>query len=153
MTLSTPTGPVMLDYTKRVTVRATRQRVFDAIATIDGLRGWWTPRVTGSTDVGADVRLEFDGLDEYVVMHIDEATSPSTIRWTCITHTGHPEWHRTQPTFEIAAVDGDRCDLNFHHLGLGPALSCYQQCERGWDHFLSSITSYAESGHGRPFGS
>jgi len=153
MSTNAPTDQGVPDYFQRVDVHATPATIFDAITTIEGLRGWWTPIVSGSTDVGSDVRFDFEGLDEHVVMRIDEATPASKVQWTCIAHTGHPEWIGTQPTFEIALVGGHGTALYFRHVGLAPPLSCYQQCERGWDHFLASIVAYVESGRGTPFGS
>ncbi len=152
MSANAPTDQAVPDYTKEVGVHATPASVFDAITSMEGLREWWTPLVSGSTDVGSDVRFDFEGLDEHVVMRVDEATPPSKVRWTCIAHTGHPEWIGTQPTFEIASNGGHKTALNFRHVGLAPALSCYQQCERGWDHFLASVVAYVETGRGTPFG-
>ena len=52
-------------FLRRVSIDAPADQVFDAIATLDGLRGWWTPFVDGSTSHGHDVRFEFEGLDPY----------------------------------------------------------------------------------------
>jgi hypothetical protein len=41
--------------------------------------------------------------------------------------------------------------LRFEHLGLTPALGCYDLCEGGWNQFLVSLTSYAETGTGSPY--
>jgi uncharacterized protein YndB with AHSA1/START domain len=45
-------------------VRAPRETVFRAISSLDGLRSWWTPLVSGSAEVGGDIRFAFDGMDE-----------------------------------------------------------------------------------------
>jgi uncharacterized protein YndB with AHSA1/START domain len=140
------------DYTNIVRVNAGCERVFHAIASCEGLQRWWTPLVSGSADSGGDLRFEFDGLDEFIVMHVDEAVTPSSVRWTCAKNTGHPEWIGSRPTFTIIGAGENQCVLDFCHVGLQPDLSCYRQCERGWDHYLASIAAYAESGQGTPFG-
>ena len=145
-----PSGPAGADYSRTVTVQAQPGSVYAAIASIEGLRAWWTPSVTR---LGRDLRFAFEGIDESIVMRVDEATSPTTVRWTCTEHTGHPEWVGTRLAFAIEGVSPDRTVLYFLHTGLAPTLDCYAQCERGWDHFLRSIATFAESGRGTPYGS
>jgi uncharacterized protein (TIGR03086 family) len=139
-------------YTSHLAVRAPAERVFEAIHSLEGLASWWTPHVSGSNEIGGELRFEFEGLTEHVIMRVEEASAPSTLRWTCVTHTGHPEWAGTEPTFAITRTDADTCVIDFVHVGLAPTLGCYEQCERGWDRFLASIVAYAEVGRGMPYG-
>ena len=39
-------------YARQLTIQASRERVFDAIGTLDGPRHWWTTIVTGSAAAG-----------------------------------------------------------------------------------------------------
>lgn len=41
-------GEAATAYARKLTIQVARERVFDAIATLDGLRRWWTTIVTGS---------------------------------------------------------------------------------------------------------
>ncbi len=125
--------------------------MFDALTTLEGLAGWWTPLVSGTPAAGGEVKFAFAGLDEKIVMRIDDATSPSQVTWTCLTHAGHPEWRGTTIVFELAQDDRSRGVLKFRHVGLNRTLNCYETCETGWDHFLASLLSYVERGAGRPF--
>jgi limonene-1,2-epoxide hydrolase len=114
-----------LDYARRIAFRAPRERVYDALATPEGIRGWWTTIVTGSGAAGGGLRLGFAGLGEGIVMRVDE----------------------------LAELGPDECELSFRHLGLAPELDCYDVCERGWDRFLgSSLVAYVERGSGMRFG-
>lgn len=70
-------------FLRRVLVKARPDEVFDAIATLDGLRGWWTPLVEGSTSSGGDLRFEFEGLDQHIMMHVDASHQSTLVRWTC----------------------------------------------------------------------
>lgn len=139
-------------YANSVTVRAPRERVFDALTTPAGLRGWWTTRVSGSATSGGEVRLEFEGMDEYIVLRVDVATRPSLVRWTCVVHTSLREWDGTTLTFDISGDASDVCKLNFKHIGLTPKLDCYDDCKLGWEYFLASLVAYVENGQGTPFG-
>ncbi len=58
-------------FTRRRTLNSSAERVFAAIATLEGLRGWWTPLVQGTAAAGGDLRFEFEGLDQHIVMHVE----------------------------------------------------------------------------------
>jgi uncharacterized protein YndB with AHSA1/START domain len=140
------------DYTRDLPFRSPINRVFDALATLKGLAGWWTPIVSGNPGSGGRIRFGFAGRDEEIVMRVEEAEHASKVLWTCLTHTGHPEWEGTQILFRLER-DGDAAGLlRFRHLGLRPLLSCYDTCESGWEYFLASLLDYAQHGTGRPFG-
>jgi uncharacterized protein YndB with AHSA1/START domain len=140
------------DYARRVAFRAPPEQVFDAIATIDGLRAWWTTIVSGSAANGGDIRFEFEGLDEHIIMHVETATRPKSIRWTCVEHTELDDWNATKIAFEVAPRGAEGCELSFRYLGLTPKFECYEMCEGGWDHFLASLVAYVDDGQGTPFG-
>lgn len=128
-------------------IKATRERVFDAIATLDGPRHWWTSEVTGSADTGGELRFGFARLDEQMVMRVDARIRPSLIQWSCIAHTRDNEWTGTRLRFELAAHGFEACELNFRHTGLSADLVA-----DGWEYFLASLAAYAEHGTGTPFG-
>jgi uncharacterized protein YndB with AHSA1/START domain len=135
------------DYARRIPIEAPRERVFDALATPEGLRGWWTPDIGGDAD---DIELRFGS--ERIVMHVDEARRPEALHWTCVEHTGHREWESTELAFELVPDGTERCIVHFRHMGLVPALGCYEVCERGWDSFLAgSLVGLVEVGRGAPF--
>ena len=106
----------------------------------------------GSPAEGGEVTLAFEGLDEAIVMRVDESTPSSRVRWTCLRNDGHPESEGTSIAFELADHEAQGCLLRFRHEGLIPLLDCYLVCESGWDHLLARIASYAETGQGSPYG-
>jgi uncharacterized protein YndB with AHSA1/START domain len=139
------------DYARDIAFDAPAERVFDALTTLEGLAGWWTPTVGGNPTSSGEIRFAFAGLDEEIVMRVEEATRPSTVIWHCVKHTGHPEWAGTRIVFELEPGEGAPGMLRFRHIGLVPALSCYETCETGWDRFLTSLVDYAERDTGSPF--
>jgi len=80
MMVNTPERAVQNDYGARVAFRASRERVFDAIATAEGVRRWRTPIVKGCAATGGELRLEFEGLDEQIVLRVADAQRPSLIQ-------------------------------------------------------------------------
>ena len=134
-------------YARRLTIRAARQHVFDLIATLDGPRHWWTTVVSGSAATGGELCFGFTGLQEQIVMHVDAVQPPSALQWSCVRHTRDDEWTGTTLRFKLTERGPDTCDLDFRHIGLPSELVA-----DGWEHFLDSLTSYAEHGRGTPFG-
>jgi uncharacterized protein YndB with AHSA1/START domain len=147
------------DYERLVKIRAPRTAVFDALATIDGVRGWWSTDVSGSAAIGDVLRFGFTlpTHQEWIVMRVDGAERPSRVAWSCVAQyvapklTKHDEWVDTRLTFDLAEDEPDVCALHFRHAGLTPALECYEICAPGWDYFLASLAAYVEQGEGTPF--
>jgi uncharacterized protein YndB with AHSA1/START domain len=138
-------------YRAEISLGAPRQRIFDALTTLEGLTGWWASTARGSGSAGGQFELGFAGLDEKITMRVDAALISGSVAWTCLGHTGLPDWDGTKIIFTLADHDGDTTELSFRHVGLVPDLECYDQCRAGWDQFLSSLRSYAEQGQGSPF--
>jgi uncharacterized protein YndB with AHSA1/START domain len=138
-------------YTKIQRVASSRERVYDALTTLEGLRGWWTPIVSGSGLGGGELRFDFEGLDEQIVMQVELAVRPVSVRWHCVRHTSLPDWADTTLDFGLVERSPSACEIHFQHRGLTPKLDCYDSCSAGWDYFLASIARFVASGHGSPY--
>ena len=141
------------DYHADVTIKAPLDAVFAAVSTVEGLSGWWTTEAGGSPEPGGELRFTFT--DGAAVMRVEERTpgapdGPAVERWTCLGHTGQPEWYRTTVTFRLTELEPGVTRLEFTHGGLGPQLDCYGHCSAGWTYLMGSLASLAETGTGRP---
>jgi uncharacterized protein YndB with AHSA1/START domain len=135
------------DYHADVTVSAPIGSVFAAVSTVEGLSGWWTTGTSGSPEPGGELRFAFT--DGAAVMLVEER-SPALVRWTCLGHSGQPEWENTTVTFLLTELTPAVTRLQFTHGGLRPQLTCYGQCSAGWTYLMRSLASYAETGTGHP---
>lgn len=140
----------MHDYEHTLAIAAPVEDVYAALSTIEGLRGWWTPLVSGDPLIGGDLEFRFREVDEQIVMRVETLDASRAVTWTCLENSGHPEWRGTSLRFRLEPRDRETL-LHFRHEGLNPTLECYDVCESGWNHFLASIASFAETGHGEPF--
>ena len=138
------------DYARRVAFGGPCERAFDAIATIEGLRCWWTPQTSGACGVGDELRFDFEGVDS-IVMRVDRSDAPFAVEWSCIEHSGLADWKGTRALFQLVPRSSEGSELTFRHVGLTASLECFGQCERGWDHFLASLASCVERGVGKPY--
>jgi uncharacterized protein YndB with AHSA1/START domain len=138
-------------YEAEFVVHAPCRQVFDAVTSLEGLVGWWASSATGCGLPGSRFTLEFAGLDETITWRVDTVIAPTSLVWTCLSHTGLPDWNGTTISFELSEPESAVTVVTFRHTGLVPALDCYEQCRAGWEHFLPSLTAYSERGRGTPF--
>lgn len=136
---------------KAIRVQAHPDALFDALTTVSGLAAWWTD-VAGHGGTGGELSFSFDP-PEPLVVRVDQATRPLSVRSSVISCDFLADWVGTHPTFTNVPVGDDGSELQFRHHGLTQELECIEQCTRGWDHFLESLRQYAETGHGMPRGS
>jgi uncharacterized protein YndB with AHSA1/START domain len=138
----TQTADPTADYTAQLAVDAAPAAVFAALTTTTGLGGWWTAwtSVTGTGDEGGDVRFSFGG-DDQLVVHVD-AARPTVVAWSVEECAVLPDWAGTRPTFTMRPRPGGGTEINFHHIGLAPALECFGECRKGWDQYLANLQAY-----------
>jgi uncharacterized protein YndB with AHSA1/START domain len=139
------------DYQTTIRVKASPDALFDALTTVSGLAAWWNP-VTGSGESGGELRFIMNA-PEPLVINVDEATRPRSVRWIVTDCPFLPDWIGTRPTFTITSIADDTSELHFRHHGLTEELECIDICTRSWDHYMTSLRDYLEAGRGSPFGS
>lgn len=145
--LSTTTST---DYRISVRINAPADVVFDAVTTTDALTAWWN-QVTGSGMTDGELRFPMVADQRPLLIHGDEATRPTTVRWTVTECTFMEDWVGTRPTFTVTPIDNGSCELMFERGGLDDRLECKEICGRSWDHFVgTSLRKLAEQGTGAP---
>jgi uncharacterized protein YndB with AHSA1/START domain len=138
------------NYRTSIQIDAPAEAVFDSVTTPEALAAWWSP-VSGSGLTGGDLCFPMVADQPPLLIHVDKATRPTTVRWTVVECTFMEDWVGTQPTFTITAIDDGACELTFEHLGLNDELECKDMCSRSWDHFVrTSLKELAEGGPGAP---
>jgi hypothetical protein len=138
------------DYRTTIHVNAQADVVFDAITTTKALTAWWSP-VTGSGLTDGELRFPMVAGEPPLLVHVDEATRPTTVRWRVTECTFMEDWVGTKPTFTITSLDDGSCEVTFEHRGLNDDLECKDTCSRSWDHFVgTSLRELVEGGSGAP---
>jgi uncharacterized protein YndB with AHSA1/START domain len=126
-------------------------RVYEAIATADGVRSWWTDG-TFAEEVGGIGRLTFG--HGWTELRMEKLVPDREVEWTCVgQHIEHfdptDEWVGTTIRFHLTPIDGGRqTRLEFAHEGLA-GLGCEEMCTKGWDHYIrTSLRGLVENGKG-----
>ncbi|HEY3041994.1 MAG TPA: SRPBCC family protein [Pyrinomonadaceae bacterium] len=68
----------------KVTIDASKDKIFKAITTEQGLQGWYSPKVEGKTDKGGEVTLSFSEHEGPFRWKVAEAKPDSLVRWECV---------------------------------------------------------------------
>jgi uncharacterized protein YndB with AHSA1/START domain len=124
---------------------------YRAVATVEGLRGWWCKDSDIAAAVGGETELRFvkDGKPVTMRFRVDALDDGKRVAWTCI-ENANPIWVGSTLTWTIRP-DGDGSTLEFSHAGLTAGGPPYDMTAQGWQHFMGSLEQYAETGTGQPW--
>ena len=136
----------MVDIIHRVGMKAADlDDVYAALATVDGLAGWWTADTTGQAEVGGLLEFRFEpGNIEMVVL---ESEPGRTVLWEVV--DGPPEWIGTTVRWELKQ-EGDFVIVLFAHEGWKERVEFMSHCSTKWATFLVSLKQLVETGTGAP---
>ncbi|SHN31792.1 Uncharacterized conserved protein YndB, AHSA1/START domain [Duganella sacchari] len=139
----------MQHFQHSILIDATPATVYAALTTLHGLRGWWSEDCDSDGDT---IHMRFGQVHKD--FRVTSAQPEREVRWLCSSTPGEArctdEWVGTEPVFQLQCA-GQGTRLDFEHLGLTPALSCYAMCEQGWHQYLESLRQYAVTGRGAPY--
>jgi len=142
----------MVDILHRVGVKAPLSEVYEALATTDGIAGWWTRDTAGTSEVGDLVTTRFrhhttgeemGGFD----LRVEELEPKSRVSW--LVEDGPAEWIGTHIDFDLSEQDGYTI-VRFGHLGWKEAVEFTNHCSTKWAVFLMSLKHLVETGQGEP---
>jgi uncharacterized protein YndB with AHSA1/START domain len=142
----------MVDIIHRVGIKAPAAKVYNAVATVDGVAGWWTKETTGESKVGGVITVRFrdHGAEtEKGRMDLDvvKLNPGKEVHWRV--SAGPPEWIGTDVTFTLAQ-EGEYTVLLFGHRNWREAVEFMAHCSMKWATFLLSLREYVETGKGKP---
>lgn len=140
----------MADIIHRIGIKAPASRVYEAVATTQGVAGWWTRDTTGTAGPGGNVSVGFSKNGKEIGRMDFEMTrlEPNReVHWRIV--TGPPEWKGTHVTFELSQ-DGDTTILNFGHRNWKEPVEFMGHCSMKWAVFLLSLRELVETGQGKP---
>lgn len=135
----------MVDILHRVGVEAPVADVYEALTTLDGLRGWWTVDTDGDPSTGGTLAFRFDvgGFD----MRVLELEPDAHVRWEVV--DGPPEWIGTVIDWRLSQED-EWAIVLFEHAGWAEPVPFMSHCSTKWATFLLSLKSLVETGKGAP---
>lgn len=141
----------MVDIIHRVGIKAPISKVYAAVATVEGVAGWWTRDTTGNSKPGGIFKVVFRspagdevGGMEFEVLKLDPGKE---VVWRC--KSGPEEWVGTEVNFNLSQA-GDYTIVLFGHRKWREAIEFTAHCSMKWAVFMLSLRELVETGMGRP---
>lgn len=139
-----------MDILHRVGIKSSVAKVYQALATREGLAAWWTNNTQGESTVGGALQFRFSaggaeigGFD----MRVLELEPPKRVSWQVV--DGPAEWIGNKISFDLKQ-SGDQAIVLFKHQGWKEAVEFMHHCSTKWAVYLLSLKSLVESGQGTP---
>ena len=136
----------MVDILHRVGATAPLDQVYAALATVEGIAGWWTTDTTGSSEAGGTVVVRFGDVGGFDLKVVD-VQPDALVLWEVV--DGPQEWIGTRIRFELEREDGFTIVL-FRHEGWSEPVEFMYHCSTKWATFLMSLKQLVETGTGEP---
>ena len=138
----------MADIRHRVGITAPKEQVYEALATVEGLSGWWTRDTAGDSAVGGKLEFFFGQAEPGGVMEVTELVPGQRVAWRCV--QGPDDWVGTVLTFDLAESDGETV-LLFTHADWREPVEFMYHCSMKWAYFLLSLKAGLEGGSATPY--
>jgi uncharacterized protein YndB with AHSA1/START domain len=140
----------VFDILHRVGIKASPDKVYQALATPEGVARWWTTRTTGDKKAGGVMKTvfyadgkELGGFDlKLLELHLEKR-----VVWQVV--AGPQEWMGSTISFELKKED-DFTIILFKHEGWKEPVEFMYHCSTKWATFLMSLKSLVETGEGQP---
>ena len=129
------------DYQKSISAKISAAEAFSRIQAVSR---WWTKGVTGCAENLNDLFTVRFG-ETFVDFKVCEIDPPSKIVWQVIDSDlpwlkNKGEWTGTKVVWEVSR-GAIATQITMTHVGLSPAVECYEKCEAGWNFFVGESLS------------
>jgi uncharacterized protein YndB with AHSA1/START domain len=129
-------------------IATSRDKVFKALSTIEGLSNWWTVQTSGNTTKDGIIQFRFGEIGPD--MKVTELITGEKIVWECVASpfgwVGH--------TFTFILDDNDgKTRVRFSHDGWTEQDDFHASCNFTWGRYMESLRQYCQTGKGEAFGS
>lgn len=137
--------------THRIGIHAPVPQVLQALATVEGVAGWWTRHTSGTTGPGGVMTAAFQNpageeIGRFVIETLPTA-SDTELRWRV--KEGPVEWVGTEISFTVSWQDGQTIVM-FAHRHWREEVAFMAHCSMKWATFLLSLREFVEQGTGWP---
>ena len=129
-------------------INAPKEKVYEAISTIEGLSNWWTTQTTGENKVDGIIQFRFGGQGPDI--KVTELKPNESITWECI--AGPEDWLGTTFSFKLDENE-EKTRVRFEQAGYREANDFYASCAFSWGRYMESLRQYCQTGKGQAFGS
>lgn len=125
----------------QIIIDAPPDKVYAALATQVGLRGWWTADTRAEEKTGGEAEFGFDERSAVFHMTIEELAPNKRVVWSC--HGDHPEWDGTVLTWTLMP-EKNRTILRFAQSNWKDYSDFCATCNTTWGELIYRLKDYVE---------
>ncbi len=133
---------VMADMQHEISIAASPEKVYQAITTPEGLRGWWTADSAADARVGSVAEFGFYNRATVFRMRIEELTPGKRVVWSCLGNDD--QWKGTRLTWDIVPDKDGETTLHFVHGGWRATTGYFASCNSTWGALMYRLKDYVE---------
>ncbi len=140
----------MVNIIHRVGIKAPLQKVYEAVASTEGISGWWTKDTTGKPGLGQSIIVRFHSPEGREIGSMEmEVSTPENhkVHWKIL--SGPQEWIGTEVTFDLHQEE-DYTIVIFGHKNWREEVEFKAHCSMKWAIFMLSLKQLVETGKGKP---
>lgn len=138
------------DLNHRIGIAAPADKVYKALTTSQGIKGWWTVDVKMEDTVRGHAVFGFDGQTKILKMRIEQLEPGALVQWKCVEGTPK-QWVGTTQEFRIVPQADGSTLLKLCHGCWKDAEEFSYACNTQWGHLLMNLKQYAEKGVKQPY--
>ena len=131
-----------------IKIRAGEDKVYQTVATAEGIRNWWTRDAALDSKVGGAGEFGFYGHRFVIKVKVAELTPPAHLSWDEVSSTGGG-FDGTAISFDLKSDEGIT-SLLFAHRGFKTGGDNIAAATTRWGFYLFSLKRYLETGKGSP---
>jgi len=128
-------------------IDASKEDVFKALTTIEGLSQWWTVQTYGNPEIEGVIEFRF-GEQHFIKIKVEALIENNIVQWKCI--DGASDWINTIISFELDTNE-NKTRLRFKHNYWPTHNDFFASCSFSWARYLESLRQLLEKGKGSPF--
>lgn len=137
----------MTEINHEIKIKAAPEKVFSALTTADGLKGWYSAQVEGDGTPGHTWRFRFTERPTFL-WEVTESTAPTRVVWRCVEGPGDATG--TDVTIQLSQSEPGRTLVDFAHKGWPGTHGNYRKCNTHWGVLLHHLKQYVETGVASP---
>jgi uncharacterized protein YndB with AHSA1/START domain len=133
----------------RVPVDADEQTLYDAVASTEGVTGWWSSQTEGPEGMDSVMKVSFPDAPITFDFKVVEDSPNERVQWKCL--QGPPEWVGTDVSFDIEKGDDGNRSVLFRHDGWKTTDESFPFIAYSWAQILPRLKELVESGNRNPY--
>lgn len=137
----------MAQSSHRIRVHAPAERVYQALTSVDGLKGWFTPQVNGTVKEGGEVNMSFSGKEPFR-WRFSEIKPQTHVHWDCLEGPGAATG--TSVTYKLNEAGSGQTVVECDHDGWPDGHEALATCNTLWGILMGRLKEFSETGKSNP---